>query len=73
MIQKATVEFSMWRWTVEFSMWRWMEDATRFSYTFHFTGTEDEILKQLREHKDEAYNEGFEDVLAIITNMVPVA
>ena len=63
MIQKATVEFSM---------WRWMEDATSFSYTFHFFGTEDEILKQVREYKDEAYNDGFEDVLAIITKMVRV-
>lgn len=58
--------------TVEFSMWRWMEDATRFTYTFTFTGTSDEIYAKVREHKDDAYNDGFEDVLAIITKMVPV-
>jgi hypothetical protein len=59
--------------TVEFTMWRWAEDATHFSYTFTFTGTSDEIYKQVREYKDGAEDEGFEDVLAIITKMVPVA
>jgi hypothetical protein len=59
--------------TVLFTMWRWMEDATSFSFTFHFTGTPDEIYAQVRQQKEEAYNDGFEDVLAIISEMVPKA